>query len=126
MHPVVRDEMYRIGYEAIRNACTHSGGDRISFELSYAHDLTVRVVDNGVGIDPSITQHGKEGHFGVQGMHERAGRIGARLKIASTGSPGTEVLMVVPGRIIFARPHKTLLDRLKESARRKRTPADLG
>src|SRR5205085_5561472 len=25
MHPIIRDEVYRIGYEAIRNACTHSG-----------------------------------------------------------------------------------------------------
>ena len=24
MHPIVRDEVYRIGHEAIRNACTHS------------------------------------------------------------------------------------------------------
>lgn len=49
MHPVVRDEIYRIGYEAIRNACAHSGGDRVNVALEYAHDLTLRISDNGTG-----------------------------------------------------------------------------
>jgi len=40
-HPVVRDEIYRIGYEAIRNACAHSGGDRVEITLAYAHDTHV-------------------------------------------------------------------------------------
>jgi hypothetical protein len=42
MHPVVRDEVYRMGYEAIRNACTHSGGSRLEVALHYAHDVTLR------------------------------------------------------------------------------------
>src|SRR5262249_38227522 len=52
MHLVVRDEIYRIGYEAIRNSCAHSGGDRLEVTLVYAHDLTLRISDNGSGIDP--------------------------------------------------------------------------
>lgn len=75
MHPVVRDEVFRIGYEAIRNACVHSRGSRIKVELTYAHDLTVRVEDNGVGIDCAVLDQGKDGHFGLQGMRERAARI---------------------------------------------------
>jgi len=51
MHPIVRDEVHRIGYEAIRNACTHSRGSRLEVGLGYAQDLTVRVADNGVGIE---------------------------------------------------------------------------
>src|SRR6202040_3901890 len=54
MHPIVRDEIYRIGYEAIHNACTHSGASRLEVELRYAHDLALRVGDNGTGIDPAI------------------------------------------------------------------------
>jgi signal transduction histidine kinase len=40
MHPVVRDELYRIGYEAIRNARTHSRGSRLDIALTYGRDLT--------------------------------------------------------------------------------------
>jgi len=54
MHPVVRDEIYRIGYEAIRNASAHSVGSRIDVALSYADDLSLCVRDNGVGIDPAL------------------------------------------------------------------------
>src|SRR5262249_2235633 len=65
MHPLVRDEIYRMGYEAIRNACTHSGGSRLDVQLIYGQDLVVRVTDDGAGIDPSIADAGKQGHFGL-------------------------------------------------------------
>jgi signal transduction histidine kinase/ligand-binding sensor domain-containing protein len=100
MHPIVRDEIYRIGYEAIRNACTHSMGTRLDVELRYEKDLTVRVSDDGVGIDPGIARDGKDGHFGLQGMRERAARIGGRLTLVSSSS-GTDVTLVVPGSIAF-------------------------
>lgn len=107
MHPVVRDEVYRIGYEAIRNACMHSRGSRLEVGLSYSQDLTVRVADNGVGIDPAIVDQGKEGHFGLQGLRERAARIGAKLTVVSSANVGTEVTVVVPGSIVFRKPNKT-------------------
>jgi signal transduction histidine kinase len=101
MHPVVRDEVYRIGYEAIRNACTHSGGSRLQVGLTYARDLTLRIVDNGTGMDPAVAASGRDGHFGLQGMRERATRIGARLTVETSAGAGTEITLVVPGRIIF-------------------------
>ncbi len=101
MHPVVRDEIYRIGYEAIRNACMHSGGGRLEVGLSYAEDLTVRVIDNGKGIDPAVSDKGKDGHFGLQGMRERAARIGGKLTLVSSSNSGTEIRLIVPGAIIF-------------------------
>jgi signal transduction histidine kinase len=101
MHPVVRDEVYRIGYEAIRNACAHSGAGRLEVELKYAHELAVRVSDNGAGIDPADLEKGKEGHFGLPGMRERAGRIGAKLSLVSSAAGGTEITIVVPGSIVF-------------------------
>jgi signal transduction histidine kinase len=103
MHPVVRDEVYRIGYEAIRNACMHSGAGRLEVALSYAEDLTLRVSDNGTGIDPAIADRGKEGHFGLQGMRERATRIGGKLTLRSSSSSGTEIRLMIPGSIIFRR-----------------------
>jgi signal transduction histidine kinase len=101
MHPIVRDEIYRIGYEAIRNACMHSGGSQLELELRYGSDLTLRVSDNGTGIDPDITDRGKEGHFGLRGMRERAARIGGNLTFGSCSNSGTEIKLVVPGGIIF-------------------------
>jgi signal transduction histidine kinase len=101
MHPIVRDEVYRIGYEAIRNACMHSGGTHLDVELRYGHDLVVRVKDDGQGIAATIIAEGKEGHFGLHGMRERAVRIGAKLTIVSTANSGTEIVLMVPGDIAF-------------------------
>jgi signal transduction histidine kinase len=104
MHPMVRDEVYRIGYEAIRNACTHSGGSRLEVGLTYARDLVLRVSDNGVGIAPAVASGGKQGHFGLQGMRERASRIGATLTVGSAAGSGTEIKLLVPGRVVFYEP----------------------
>src|SRR4030095_12276035 len=81
LHPVVRDEIYRIGYEAIRNACRHSMGGAVDVMLEYARDLTLRIRDDGISIDPAVLDNGKGGHFGLRGMRERAARIGGRLAI---------------------------------------------
>ena len=109
MHPIVRDEVYRIGYEAIRNSCAHSGGDRLNVTLEYAHDLTLHISDNGAGIDPEIAETGKEGHFGLPGMRERAERIGSKFILVSSSDSGTAITLIVPGRVIFHndRPHWT-------------------
>ncbi|MBB6145288.1 signal transduction histidine kinase/ligand-binding sensor domain-containing protein [Silvibacterium bohemicum] len=108
MHPIVRDEVYRIGYEAIRNACKHSEASQLTVELSYSQDFSVRIHDNGIGIDPAVASVGKEGHFGLQGMRERASRIGGKLTIVSAPNSGTEVTLTVPGRIVFRRAHRSL------------------
>jgi signal transduction histidine kinase len=103
MHPIVRDEIYRIGYEAIRNACMHSGASRLQVELRYANDLALRVNDNGAGIDPAIADGGRDRHFGLQGMRERTARIGGKLTLVSSSSSGTEIKLVVPGGIVFGK-----------------------
>ncbi len=65
MHPIVRDEIYRIGYEAIRNSCMHSEASQLEVELRYGHDLALRVNDNGTGIDPAIADGGKDAHLNL-------------------------------------------------------------
>jgi signal transduction histidine kinase/ligand-binding sensor domain-containing protein len=117
-HPVVRDEIYRIGYEAIRNACTHSNGNRLEISLRYGKDLAVCVSDNGVGIDPTVADQGKNGHFGLQGMRERAARIGGKLLIVSSPKSGTEVTIVVPGGIVFRKSRVTIPDKMMYLFRR--------
>jgi signal transduction histidine kinase len=100
-HPLVRDELYRIGYEAIRNACIHSKGSRVHVDLTYGQDLVLRVTDDGVGIDVDVASQGKTGHFGVAGMRERAAKLGATLALRSSTEGGTELLVSLPGRMAF-------------------------
>jgi signal transduction histidine kinase len=101
MHPVVRDEIYRVGYEALRNACVHSRGSQIDVQLEYGSELKWRISDNGVGIDAEMIETGKEGHFGLRGMRERAERIGAKFTLVSGRGTGTAITLVVPGRTAF-------------------------
>ena len=101
IHPIVRDEVYRVGYEAIRNAHAHSGGTHLTVQLRYTDDLLLRIADDGMGADASTFSDGKEGHYGLKGMRERAGRIGAKLNIVSDAKRGTEVCLMVPGKIAF-------------------------
>jgi len=113
MHPLVRDEVYRIGYEAIRNAWVHSGGERLEVTLEYAHDLTLRVSDNGAGIDSDVIEEGKEGHFGLRGMRERAERIGSKFTLVSSRDSGTVITLVVPGRLAFRSTSPSWSDRIR-------------
>jgi signal transduction histidine kinase/ligand-binding sensor domain-containing protein len=101
MHPIVRDEVYRIGYEAIRNASVHSQATQLRVELSYGQDLSVRISDNGAGIDPDMVLRGKQGHFGLQNMRERAARIMSKFSVESSAGSGTAIILTVPGGIIY-------------------------
>jgi signal transduction histidine kinase len=121
IHPIVRDEVYRIGYEAIRNAYAHSGGTHLKVQLHYAGDLTLRIADDGSGAGASEFSGHKEGHFGLKGMRERASRIGARLTVTGNEGGGTEVYLVVPGGIAFkdvAGSRRSRLTALLGSSRR--------
>jgi nitrate/nitrite-specific signal transduction histidine kinase len=71
------------------------------------------VSDNGVGMDSSVVSQGKEGHFGLQGMRERVGRIGGKLTVVSSARAGTEVTVNVPGRIAFRKPRNGPLESVK-------------
>jgi signal transduction histidine kinase len=103
LNPVIRDEVYRIGREALVNAFRHSGAKRIEIELEYASSgLRILVRDDGRGIDPAVLRAGSDGHWGLPGMRERAEGIGARFKVWSRASAGTEVELSVPGHIAFA------------------------
>jgi signal transduction histidine kinase len=98
----VRDDVYRIGREAIVNAYRHSQAQDIETEVEYRPtELRIAVRDNGCGIDPQDLQWGRKGHWGLRGMRERAERIGARLRFWSRIALGTEVELCVPGRIAF-------------------------
>ncbi|SNT09996.1 Two component regulator propeller [Granulicella rosea] len=101
MHPIVRDEIFRIAYEAIRNACMHADATLLTVQLRYAQDLTLRIMDNGKGIEPQVLKEGKDGHYGLSSIRERADRIGATLDLKTVQPGGTEILLTVAGKAIF-------------------------
>lgn len=111
MHPIARDEVYRIGDEAIRNACLHSNGHRVDIELVYDLTFLLRVRDDGKGIDSTILKSGKAGHYGLTGMRERAAHIGAKLTVSSS-TDGAEIVLRVPGNAIYKRASGSLVKRL--------------
>jgi ligand-binding sensor domain-containing protein/signal transduction histidine kinase len=103
LHPVIRDEVYRIGREALVNAYRHAQASSIEVELQYtASHLRILIRDDGHGIDPQVLRSGREGHWGLPGMRERAERIGAKLKVWSRSAAGTEIELVVPGNVAYA------------------------
>jgi signal transduction histidine kinase len=105
LHPILRDEVYRIVGEALRNAFRHAAAQRIEVEIRYdEQQLRLRVRDNGKGIAPKlIGDDGREGHFGLRGMRERAKLIGGKLTVWSELDSGTEVeLSIAAARAYLA------------------------
>ena len=110
LHPIAREEIYRIAFEAIRNACAHSGGTELKIELHYKRGfLELNVSDNGRGMGTDVLQN-KAGHFGVIGMTERAVSLKGTLNIISTRDLGTCVSLRVPGTAAYL--HKSWFHRL--------------
>lgn len=104
LDPIVVDEATRIAGEAIFNVWRHAKASRLTIEIGFDSDLTLRIADDGVGIDPLIVAAGgKADHYGLTGMHERARALGGRLDIKSVPGNGTEVLLAVPGNIAYRR-----------------------
>ena len=105
LHPILRDEVYRIASEAVRNAFHHACASRIKVEIFYdKQQLRVLVQDNGKGIDARVLDGGgRDGHYGLPGMHERAKLVGGKLTIRSKLDSGTEVELTVPASIAYAK-----------------------
>ena len=102
LRPLIRDEVYRISREALVNAFHHAEAAAIEVEIEFAaRALRVLVRDDGRGIDPEVLRAGREGHWGLSGMRERAEGMGARLKVWSRERAGTEIELSVPGEIAF-------------------------
>ena len=104
LHPILRDEIYKIAAEALRNAFRHAQAGRVEVEIRYdTEQFRLRVRDDGKGIDPKVlANQGLEGHYGLRGMPERAALIGGKLAVWSEVGAGTEVELRLPARIVYA------------------------
>jgi signal transduction histidine kinase len=104
LHPISRDEIFRIAGEAMRNAFKHAQAQRIEVEIQY-HDRHFRlsVRDDGKGMDCKfVNEGGRVGHYGLRGMHERAKLLGGELTVRSQLDSGTEVKLSLPAANTYA------------------------
>jgi signal transduction histidine kinase len=102
LHPILRDDIYRIVREALRNAFLHAQASKIEAEITYGERLLrLRIRDDGKGIDAQLLGAGRDGHWGLAGMRERAQQIGAQLEIWSEAGAGTEVELSIPGSVAY-------------------------
>jgi two-component system NarL family sensor kinase len=60
------------------------------------NELTLTISDNGIGFDAADATLPAKGHFGLQGMCERARQIGGELNVKSSPESGTTVTLTVP------------------------------
>jgi ligand-binding sensor domain-containing protein/signal transduction histidine kinase len=117
LHPVLRDEVYRIGAEALRNAFQHARAREIEVEIGYGEKyFTVHIRDDGKGIDRRVlSADGREGHFGLHGMRERAELVGGKLVVWSEVESGSEVELSIPASRAYINSPLRLWDSRKLS-----------
>jgi signal transduction histidine kinase/streptogramin lyase len=103
---ILRDDIYRIIREAVRNAYQHANAKLIETEITFGErELRVRVRDDGRGMDPQILMSGqRSGHWGLPGMRERSESFGGQLDVWSETDAGTEIELRISAHIAYARP----------------------
>ena len=105
LRPSVRDEVYRIAGESLRNAFRHAAATRIEVDLCYDEwQLRLRIRDDGRGIDPRfLREDARTGHYGIHGMRERAKLMDASLAVWSAPNSGTELELCIPASSAYVR-----------------------
>jgi signal transduction histidine kinase len=102
LHPIVRDEIYRITREGLRNAFNHAQAHQIETEITYGKRLfRLRIRDDGKGIPTELLAEGRTGHYGLPGMRERARKIGGKLEIWSGAGTGTEIELSIAAPVAY-------------------------
>jgi PAS domain S-box-containing protein len=103
LHPKGRDEVHRIATEALGNAFRHARARNIEVEIRYEEEqFRLRVRDDGKGIDEQVlSAGGREGHFGLHSMKERAEIAGGKLEVWSRHGAGTEIELTIPAAYVY-------------------------
>jgi ligand-binding sensor domain-containing protein/signal transduction histidine kinase len=104
LHPILRDDIYRIAGEALRNSFRHAHARLIEVEITYDdRQFRLQVRDDGKGMDASVRADDRRGHFGLPGMRERAELVGGRLDVWSEVGAGTEIDLTIPASMAYAK-----------------------
>jgi signal transduction histidine kinase/ligand-binding sensor domain-containing protein len=100
----IGSEIVAVCREAMSNAFRHAQAGHVDVTIQYgASAMIVTVADDGIGIDAdTMEQGGRDGHFGLVGMRERAGRLGGRLAIAPRPDGGTACVLTLPAALAYA------------------------
>ncbi|TAE92146.1 MAG: sensor histidine kinase [Verrucomicrobia bacterium] len=94
---VITSNLVLASQEAITNAIKHSGASRIDVTIRYQSAvLTLTVRDNGKGFNPKSAPGQADGHFGLQGIHERIKRLGGTFTLESSPGHGTTLTFTIP------------------------------
>lgn len=103
LEPTVAAELLSVAKEAIWNAIRHAEATRIIVAIEQRRDsLVICIDDDGTGIDVSVLERGyRPGHFGLQGMRERADKLRAKFEIKRASIGGTRVCLRVPASIAY-------------------------
>ncbi len=106
LHPILRDEVYRLAVEALRNAFRHAAARHVEVEIRYHEKyFRLRVRDDGKGIQPEVLRgDGRERHYGLHGMRERAKLAGGELTIWSEVDSGTEIELIIAASRAYVKP----------------------
>ncbi len=106
LHPILRDEVYRLAAEALRNAFRHAAARHVEVEIRYHEKyFRLRVRDDGKGIQPEVLRgDGRERHYGLHGMRERAKLAGGELTIWSEVDSGTEIELIIAASRAYVKP----------------------
>ena len=101
--PLIQEEIYWIGREAIINAYKHADARVVEVVIDYdSSRFRIRFRDDGCGIDENVVRNGgKPGHWGLKGMQERAQRMGGTLQVQENEGAGTEVELSIPSRVAY-------------------------
>ena len=103
--PLIHRETLAIVTEALANACLHARASAIAVELHYGRrEFRCILSDDGIGIPATVLHHGgRENHWGIRGMYERAAKIDARLAVRSDEDSGTTWQLDVPAALAYTR-----------------------
>lgn len=95
-----RDHLYRFFQEALNNAASHSGGNRIVVSvLRHRSEAVLTISDNGNGFDheqPGRTAHDKGSGLGMKSMRDRTRLLNGKINVVSKADQGTSVQLRFP------------------------------
>jgi two-component system sensor histidine kinase DegS len=92
--PSSENAIYRIVQEGLTNACRYSQSERVLVRLIQRdRRIRIEVRDWGVGFNQRDVG---DGHFGLEGIHERAKLFGGSASIKSGLGKGTRMVVELP------------------------------
>lgn len=94
LSPDVEQCLYRVTQEAVENVVRHANARRVRVQLTVKEgSAELLIQDDGVGFNPD--QGHQLGHFGLEGIRERARLAGGVLKITSAQGSGTTIRLIL-------------------------------